>query len=43
MLSHDLFEGVFARAGLATDIELFDEFPSDYLEDARAPPPLGPR
>ncbi|HEX3088751.1 MAG TPA: DUF3131 domain-containing protein, partial [Ilumatobacteraceae bacterium] len=34
MLSHDLFEGVFARAGLATDVELFDEFPSDYLEDA---------
>ena len=31
MLSHDLFEGVFARAGLATDLELFDEFPSHYL------------
>ena len=31
LLSHDLFEGVFARAGLATDIELFDEFPADYL------------
>jgi cyclic beta-1,2-glucan synthetase len=27
MLSHDLFEGIFARTGLATDIELFDEFP----------------
>ena len=34
MLSHDLFEGVFARAGLVTDVELFDEFPPDYLEDA---------
>ncbi|HEY6013757.1 MAG TPA: glucoamylase family protein, partial [Candidatus Limnocylindrales bacterium] len=33
-LSHDLFEGVFARAGLVTDIELFDEFPSHYLEAA---------
>ena len=35
LLSHDLFEGIFARAGLVTDIELFDEFPSNYLE-ARA-------
>ncbi len=34
MLSHDLFEGSFARAGLVTDIELFDEFPSHYLESA---------
>ena len=31
LLSHDLFEGVFARAALATDIELFDEYPSHYL------------
>ncbi|MGZ6267916.1 MAG: GH36-type glycosyl hydrolase domain-containing protein, partial [Candidatus Limnocylindrales bacterium] len=31
LLSHDLFEGVFARAGLVTDIELFDESPSHYL------------
>ena len=31
LLSHDLFEGAFARAGLVTDIELFDEFPSNYL------------
>ncbi|MGH2615184.1 MAG: glucoamylase family protein, partial [Thermomicrobiales bacterium] len=30
LLSHDLFEGIFARAGLVTDIELFDEFPSHY-------------
>ena len=34
MLSHDLFEGVFARAGLVTDVELFDEFPSNYLVSA---------
>jgi cyclic beta-1,2-glucan synthetase len=34
LLSHDLFEGVFARAGLVTDVELFDEFPSDYLVSA---------
>ena len=30
MLSHDLFEGIFARAGLATDVEVVDEFPSRY-------------
>ena len=30
VLSHDLFEGIFARAALVTDIELFDEFPSHY-------------
>ena len=30
LLSHDLFEGIFARVALATDIELFDEFPSHY-------------
>ena len=34
LLSHDLFEGIFARAGLVTDIELFDEFPSSYLVSA---------
>ena len=30
LLSHDLFEGIVARAGLVTDIELFEEFPSHY-------------
>lgn len=30
LLSHDLFEGMFARAGLITDIEFFDEFPAHY-------------
>jgi cyclic beta-1,2-glucan synthetase len=30
LLSHDLFEGIFARAGLTTDIELFEEFPSHF-------------
>ncbi len=28
LLSHDLFEGVFARAGLASDIELVEDFPA---------------
>jgi cyclic beta-1,2-glucan synthetase len=30
LLSHDLFESLFARAGLATDIELLDEYPASY-------------
>jgi cyclic beta-1,2-glucan synthetase len=30
LLSHDLFEGLFARTALATDIELFEEYPSHY-------------
>ncbi|HLJ59115.1 MAG TPA: glucoamylase family protein [bacterium] len=30
LLSHDLFEGIFARVALASDIELFDEFPAHY-------------
>ncbi len=35
LLSHDLFEGVFARAGLASDVEVVEEFPSRYDVDAR--------
>ena len=34
LLSHDLLEGTFTRAGLVTDIELFDESPSRYQEAA---------
>ena len=30
LLSHDLFEGVFARAGLATDVEVVEAFPERY-------------
>ena len=30
LLSHDLFEGIFARAGLASDVEVVDDFPSRY-------------
>ncbi|MCC2671375.1 MAG: cellobiose phosphorylase, partial [Armatimonadetes bacterium] len=30
LLSHDLFEGSFARCGLATDVELFDDYPLRY-------------
>ncbi len=35
LLSHDLFEGVFARAALVTDVELFEEYPAHYEEAAR--------
>ncbi|MGI6449687.1 MAG: GH36-type glycosyl hydrolase domain-containing protein [Desulfitobacteriia bacterium] len=31
ILSHDLIEGLYARTGLATDLLLFDGFPSKYL------------
>ena len=30
LLSHDLIEGAHVRVGLASDIELYDEFPQDY-------------
>jgi cellobiose phosphorylase len=35
ILSHDLLEGCHARAGLASDIELFEHHPQSYLVDAR--------
>jgi cyclic beta-1,2-glucan glucanotransferase len=31
LLSHDLFEGFYARAGLVTDIDLVDAYPPNYL------------
>jgi cyclic beta-1,2-glucan synthetase len=30
LLSHDLIEGAYARAGLVTDVELVDDYPSCY-------------
>jgi cyclic beta-1,2-glucan glucanotransferase len=30
LLSHDLFESLFARAALTTDIELLDDYPASY-------------
>jgi hypothetical protein len=30
LLSHDLIEGAYARAGLVTDIEIIDDYPSHY-------------
>jgi cyclic beta-1,2-glucan synthetase len=31
LLSHDLFEGFYARTGLCTDIHVVDDYPSNYL------------
>ncbi|HEV2276791.1 MAG TPA: glucoamylase family protein [Acidobacteriaceae bacterium] len=30
LLSHDLIEGAYARAGLLTDVEVIDDYPSHY-------------
>ena len=35
LLSHDLFEGLYARTGLVTDIEVVDDYPSNVLAHAR--------
>ena len=35
ILSHDLIESTYARCALATDIEVFDEFPAKYHAYAR--------
>ncbi|MGI8787174.1 MAG: GH36-type glycosyl hydrolase domain-containing protein [Pyrinomonadaceae bacterium] len=35
ILSHDLYEGLYARCGLVSDIEIFDDFPTFYDSFAR--------
>jgi cyclic beta-1,2-glucan synthetase len=35
LLSHDLFEGLHARAALVTDVEVVDDYPSSVLAHAR--------
>jgi cyclic beta-1,2-glucan synthetase len=35
ILSHDLIEGAYARAGLVTDVELVDDYPSHYSAYSR--------
>ena len=35
LLSHDLIEGNYARAGLATDVEVYDDYPTRYLTFTR--------
>ena len=43
LLSHDLFEGIYGRAALVTDILLYEEYPARYLTYARRMQPLDPR
>ena len=35
LLSHDLIEGNYARAGLATDVIVYDDYPTHYLTYTR--------
>ena len=35
LLSHDLIEGNYARAGLATDVIVYDDYPTRYLTYSR--------
>ncbi|MEO6548969.1 MAG: glucoamylase family protein, partial [Ferruginibacter sp.] len=35
ILSHDLLEGCYARAGLISDVQLYEEYPSRYLVDMK--------
>lgn len=35
LLSHDLIEGLFARCGIASDVEVFDDFPRRYHAQTR--------
>src|SRR5207245_4662721 len=34
LLSHDLFEGLYARTALVTDVEVVDDYPSSVLAHA---------
>jgi len=35
VLSHDLFEGLYARVGLVSDVEVVDDYPENLLAHAR--------
>ena len=35
ILSHDLIEGAYARSGLLSDVVLYEEHPSHYIEDVK--------
>ncbi len=34
ILSHDLLEGCYARSGLVTDVQFYENYPSSYLKDS---------
>lgn len=35
ILSHDLLEGCYARSGLISDVQLFEEYPINYFTDVK--------
>jgi cellobiose phosphorylase len=35
ILSHDLLEGSYARCGLLSDVQLYEEYPSSYVADMK--------
>ncbi|MHB8446546.1 MAG: glycoside hydrolase family 94 protein, partial [Rudaea sp.] len=35
ILSHDLLEGCYARSGLVSDVELYEDYPASYRSDSR--------
>jgi cyclic beta-1,2-glucan synthetase len=35
LLSHDLFEGIHGRVGLVSDIQVFEEYPTDVVSNMR--------
>ena len=43
ILSHDLLEGCYTRAGLLSDVMVYEEYPSRYSADVSRPAPLDSR
>ena len=43
LLSHDLFEGLYARTALVTDVEVVDDYPVQRARPRAPPAPLGAR
>ena len=43
ILSHDLLEGCYARAGLFSDVQLYEEYPARYERRCRPSPSLDSR
>ena len=43
ILSHDLLEGCYARSGLLSDVQLYEEYPSTYRADMSRRQPLDSR
>ena len=43
LLSHDLFEGLYARTALVTDVEVVDDYPVERPRARATPAPLGAR